>query len=93
MGSGELIGKPVALVNTSTRATHAWSSLIETLTVMSATVVADASIVIPLDGKADVLGIVEDPDLSRRLSSVIEAIALAARDPRAIGRSVFSPES
>src|SRR4030095_12844636 len=73
VGSGELIGKPIALVNTSTRATHAWKSLVETITVMSATVVADASIVIPLDGKADPQAILEDPELSRRLSSVIEA--------------------
>jgi NAD(P)H-dependent FMN reductase len=84
VGSGELIGKPIALVNTSTRATHAWRSLVETLTVMSATVVADASIVIPLDGKADPHAILEDPDLSRRLFSVIEAIARTARESRVL---------
>jgi NAD(P)H-dependent FMN reductase len=84
VGSGELIGKPIALVNTSSRATHAWSSLLEILTVMSATIVTDASIVIPLDGKADPQAILGNPDLARRLSSVIEAIAGAGRESRAI---------
>src|SRR5262247_964258 len=31
--SGELVDKPVALVNASSRATHAWNSLVETLSV------------------------------------------------------------
>jgi NAD(P)H-dependent FMN reductase len=34
VGSGELVGKPVALLNASPRATHAQASLIETLTTM-----------------------------------------------------------
>lgn len=84
VGSGELIGKPIALVNTSARATHAWSSLLETLTVMSATVVPGASIVIPLQGQTDGGTILEDLELRGRLSVVIEAIAAAARDARVV---------
>ena len=38
VGSGELVDKPVALINASARATHAWESLAETLSVMSAQV-------------------------------------------------------
>src|SRR5688572_21658179 len=44
VASGELIDTPIALINTSARATHAWTSLVETLSVMSARVVLDASI-------------------------------------------------
>ena len=36
VGSGELIDKPTALINTSARATHAYASLRETLTTMAA---------------------------------------------------------
>src|SRR5439155_15059834 len=50
VGSGELIDKSIALINASRRATHAWAWLSETLTVMSARVVGDASIKSPLDG-------------------------------------------
>jgi NAD(P)H-dependent FMN reductase len=59
VGSGELIDKPIAVINASARATHAWTSLRDTLTVMWARVIVPASITIPLDGKAlDVDGIV-----------------------------------
>jgi chromate reductase, NAD(P)H dehydrogenase (quinone) len=52
VGSGELVNKPIALVNASRRATHAWASLAETLAVMSARVIPDASITVPLEGSA-----------------------------------------
>ena len=42
------VGKPVALVNTSPRAHHAYDALREVLQTMSARVVADASIELPL---------------------------------------------
>jgi chromate reductase, NAD(P)H dehydrogenase (quinone) len=50
VGSGELIDKPVALINASARATHAWHALVEILTTMSARVIREASITIPVDG-------------------------------------------
>jgi NAD(P)H-dependent FMN reductase len=80
VGSGELVGKPIAIVNATTRATHAWASLAETLTVMSGRVIEEASLTIPLDGrKLDAAGIVGDPELSRLLRSSIDALAAAAR--------------
>lgn len=79
VGSGELIGKPIALINASARATYAWTSLRETLTVMSACVIAPASITVPLDGRTlDADGIVADAELSAALRSAIAALALAA---------------
>ena len=80
VGSGELIGKPVALINASSRATHAWASLAETVTVMSARLVLEASITIPLDGRRmDADAIAQDPSLSSALRSAIDLLAFATR--------------
>jgi NAD(P)H-dependent FMN reductase len=82
VGSGELVDKPVALINASPRSAHAWVSLAETLTVMSAHVVPAASITVPLQGRAlDANTIVEDPEMSETLRSAIVALVAAARDP------------
>jgi NAD(P)H-dependent FMN reductase len=83
VGSGELVDKPIALINASGRATHAWASLAETLSVMSAHVIVEASITVPLDGRRfDANGIVEDAELSTALRSASEALAGAARVTR-----------
>jgi chromate reductase len=75
VGSGELIDKPVALVNASTRATLAHASLKDTLTTMSARVVDDASIVVPLDGRQwDAAGIAGDARLSTLLAGALAAL-------------------
>ena len=50
VGSTELPGLPVALVNASSRSTFAYAQLTEILRTMSAHLVRDASITIPLDG-------------------------------------------
>jgi chromate reductase, NAD(P)H dehydrogenase (quinone) len=84
VGSGELIDKPVAVINASGRATHAWTSLTETLVTMTAHVVLDASVTIPLEGKAlDANGIVNHPELSATLRSAIDALAAAVCEARA----------
>lgn len=44
------VHKPVAVVNTSPRAHHAYDALLETLRTMSATIVVDASVSLPLLG-------------------------------------------
>jgi chromate reductase len=80
VGSGELVGKPIALVNATTRATHAWASLLETLTVMSARVIDDASVTIPLDGrKLDADGIAENDELSRLVRASLSALTREAQ--------------
>jgi NAD(P)H-dependent FMN reductase len=85
VGSGELIDKPVALINASPRATHATASLTETLRVMSARLVPPASITVPLQGRAlDAAAIVADVELARALRSAIDALAAAARETRGI---------
>jgi chromate reductase, NAD(P)H dehydrogenase (quinone) len=78
VGSGEFIDKPIALINASTRATHAQASLRETLTTMSGRVIEDASLTVPLDGAAwDANGIAGDARLSHLLSSAIQALVRA----------------
>jgi len=80
VGSGELAEKPVALINASPRAKYALASLAETLRVMSAQVVPEASITLPLQGRSlDALAIVEDPVLAAALRSAIDALTAAAR--------------
>ena len=83
VGSGEIVGKPVALLNASPRATHAQASLTETLRVMSADLIGDASISVPLAGRAlDVAGIVADAELSSVIRSALAALARAASSRR-----------
>jgi NAD(P)H-dependent FMN reductase len=80
VGSGELIDKPVALINVSPHATHAQASLKETLTVMSARVVPQASITVSLAGrKLDASGIAADSELSTVLRSAMAPLTLVAR--------------
>lgn len=83
VGSGEMIGKPIAVINASSRATHAWTSLVETLTVMSGTVVREASITLPLEGRAaDLEAIVADAAISSTLRTALHRLAGAASRTR-----------
>jgi NAD(P)H-dependent FMN reductase len=80
VGSGEFIDKPVAVVNASTRATHAWKSLTETLTVMSVRVIDDASVTVPLDGKRlDGSEIAANADLAPALMTAMKQLIGAVR--------------
>ena len=92
VGSGELVDKPVALINTSARATHAWESLAETLSVMSAQVVLDASITVPLGGRTlsadDIVG---DAAFATALRSALTVLASEARDARLSSETTSIP--
>jgi NAD(P)H-dependent FMN reductase len=80
VSSGELVGKPVALINTSPRATWAQASLTETLTVMTASLIDEASITLPLLGRGlDEAGIASDPEISPVLRSAVAAFAHAIK--------------
>ena len=80
VSSGELMDKPIALVNASTRATLADASLRETLTTMSGRVIEDASLTIPLEGsRCDADSIAQDANLSGLLRASLVALAHAAR--------------
>jgi NAD(P)H-dependent FMN reductase len=82
--SGALAGKPVALVNTSPHATHAWAPLVDTLLGMSACVIGEASIAIPLRPFSVLTAdaIVADHQLSSTLRTVSARLADAIRRGR-----------
>ena len=83
VGSGELVDKPIALINSSTRAAHAHAALWETLTTMSGRVIADASLTIPLEGPArGGNGMASDARLLPLLTSALDALAHATRSAR-----------
>lgn len=80
VSSGELMDKPIALINASARASIAYESLRETLMTMSGRVIEEASVTIPLDGlKSDAASIAQDVHLSGLLTSSLTALARAAR--------------
>ncbi|HEU5219939.1 MAG TPA: NADPH-dependent FMN reductase [Gemmatimonadales bacterium] len=84
----EIVGKPIGLLNASPRATHAQASLVETLTTMSANVVAGASVPIPLLGRGlDAKAIAADPALAGLIASALSALM------DAIGRREAGAES
>jgi len=78
VGSGEFVDKPVALFNASARGTYARASLTETLTVMAARLVPQASLTLELLGKPITKGqIAADPEMSAALRSALAAFACA----------------
>jgi chromate reductase, NAD(P)H dehydrogenase (quinone) len=78
VSSEEFMGKPIAILNASPRATHAQVSLIEIVTTMAGRVIPEASIAVPLMGKKlDADGIIADPELSQELQKAIEAFCAA----------------
>lgn len=80
VGSGELMDRAVGCLNPSPHSLFAHPQLIETVSVMSARVVAEASIVVPVAGrKLDPAGILADAGLASVLSSALRALAMAAR--------------
>jgi NAD(P)H-dependent FMN reductase len=80
VGSHEFPGKPVALINTSPRATHALESLTITLQTMSAQLVRDASITLPLlDTANDADSIPANPAFAGALRGALERFVLAIR--------------
>jgi NAD(P)H-dependent FMN reductase len=77
------INKPVAVFNASPRAHHADEALRETLRTMSAVIVEEASVSIPLLGaRLTEDGMVEDPVVSRAVRSALQALhrAVVLRD-------------
>jgi chromate reductase len=76
VASFEFPNKPVALINTSPRATHAQAALTLTLETMSARLVRDAFVTLPLLGGAnDEDSISADSDLAEPLRDAIARFA------------------
>jgi len=78
----EFPGKPVALINTAPRAIHAQAALAETLRTMSARLVEDACVTLPLSGRSlDGAGIAADAGLAALLQRCLAALRQAAAQP------------
>jgi chromate reductase len=89
VASGELYEKPVALFSASPRATFAQVSLTETLNVMTARLVGEACITVPLLGKnPNESGVVSDPGMSHAIRSALVtfAHAIGLVEPNEAGR-------
>jgi chromate reductase len=85
VASFEFPNKPVALINTSPRATHALAALTLTLETMSAKLVGGASITLPLLGTAnDEMSIVADNELAEPLRTAITRFAAAIQSLREV---------
>jgi NAD(P)H-dependent FMN reductase len=80
VGSFEFPNKPVMLINTSPRATHALAALTVTLETMSARLVNDASITLPLLGTAnDAASIAANGEFAAPLRGALERYVQAIR--------------
>jgi chromate reductase, NAD(P)H dehydrogenase (quinone) len=82
VGSTEFPGKPVAMISPSARSTYAQAQLREILATMSARIVDEASIVVPLTRRdMDADAIVADDALVGALRSALAELASAVGDP------------
>ena len=83
VSSSEFPGKPIALINTSPRSVEAQAQLRLTLTTMSARLIDEASITVPLLGKIlDPDQIASDPSFSRPLRLALDNFVAAIRSIR-----------
>ena len=75
VGGPEMVGKPVALINTSPHATHAHAAMTETLRTMSVTLVDTAcvSIAVPRNQSDDALA--EDPAIADVVRGALASLA------------------
>ena len=83
VGSIQFPGKPVAIFHASPWATHAPAALRETLTVMNARLIEEASLTLPLQGRRlDAAGIQADPALADAVRAALATFAHAIARPR-----------
>ncbi|MBD5770983.1 NAD(P)H-dependent oxidoreductase [Marinomonas sp. SM2066] len=74
----EFVDKPIMLINTSPRATHAQASLKEVLITMSGKLIENAQVTIPLLGsQLDCQGIVAHVDISQQLKTSLNELCEA----------------
>jgi chromate reductase, NAD(P)H dehydrogenase (quinone) len=80
VSSEGVVGKPVALINTSPRAHHAHDSLAEILTTMSLRIVPAASLALPLHGHYRTEHeMAASPEVRGAIASIFAALSSGAR--------------
>ena len=83
VGGSEVVDKPVGLLNASSASAFAHPQLVETLTVMSANVVAAASVTVDIPRRgATAESLATNPSIAPILASVINALVATACEPR-----------
>ena len=86
VGSGELVGKPVGVVNPSASSRFAFPQLIEVLNVMSATVVPAGTVVLDLPRRGfDAAELAADATVAASLRGVISALLAVSAPTDSIG--------
>jgi len=80
VGTGEFVGKPVALINPSPRSTYAQAQLGETLSVMMGVFVPGASVTLDLSSnRLDEASLLADPVVSAALRHALAALTASLR--------------
>ncbi len=89
VGSGELVDKPVALLNASPASTYAQAQLTETLRVMTANLIFDAFATVPMKGArfTDEAAVVAHVEVVATLRAALVAFAEAIHGARDAGRN------
>jgi chromate reductase len=83
VGSGELVGKPVGLLSASAASRFAHPQLAEILTVMSAVLIPEATLVIDTPRRGnDATQLVRDPAIAPALRSAMAGLAAAVQVSR-----------
>lgn len=88
VGSGELVGKPVAVLNAAPRSSVAYEALKVVLRTVDACLVSEASLDIPVMGKdLDAAGLLRDPVTGPLIARVLPALLAAIESERDQSRS------
>lgn len=78
VSDSRFVNKPVALVNTSPRAHHAYEALAETLRTMSARIIVDACVAVPLLGSGfDEAAMLRSAHVRATVQTLFAALGLA----------------
>lgn len=74
VGGPEMVGKPVGVINTAPHATYAYDALTETLRTMSAVLVDDACVAIPVPRGQSVDELAANPVVTKPLAEALRAL-------------------
>ncbi len=81
VGSGEFVGKPVAILNAAPRSSYAFKALNEVLHTIDAKIIAGASVEIPVLGRhLDSREMLEDLEISSLIGQVISVMVQEVND-------------
>ena len=77
VGGTEMVGKPVAVINTSPHASLAYGALVETLRTMTAWIIDEACVAIAVPRNLDDAQLADDAVIAERMRSVLSKLTSA----------------